>query len=127
MDSRRDLHGLGARCQQPLVQPTASCAGGVRLLGVLGAAGVPGGLGVLAARAFAEGYAEVGEGRINPFVDRLRLNQAAFMRGDRQALQTMAQRYGVRYLVIDQVNGYRADLPALERAGRTVYRGRGSE
>ena len=77
-------------------------------------------------RAFAEGYAEVGEGRINPFVDRLRLNQAAFMRGDRQALQTMAQRYGVRYLVIDQVNGYRADLPA-PGAGRTVYWGRGSE
>ena len=71
-------------------------------------------------RAFAEGYAEVGEGRINPFVDRLRLNQAAFVRGDRQALQTMAQRYGVRYLVIDQVNGYRADLPALERATNRV-------
>jgi uncharacterized membrane protein len=76
-------------------------------------------------RAFAEGYQKVGAGQVNPFADRFRLNKAAFVHGDRRALRVMADRYGVRYLVIDEVNGYRADLAALERAGRIVYRGPG--
>jgi hypothetical protein len=76
-------------------------------------------------RSFAEGYAKVGAGLINPFADRLKLNEAAFERGDPRALRTLEKRFGVRYLVVDQVNGYAADLSALTRAGRTVYRGPG--
>ena len=76
-------------------------------------------------RAFAEGYQKVGASQINPFAGRFALNRAAFTRGDPRALKAMADRYGVRYLLDDQVNGYRADLPALERAGPVVYRARG--
>jgi hypothetical protein len=59
--------------------------------------------------------------RTDPFPDRLRLNRAAFTRGDVRALETMRARYGVRYLVVDRVNGPPADLHALVRAGRLVY------
>jgi hypothetical protein len=65
------------------------------------------------------GYSQLGA--IGPFEARLQLNQAAFTRGDGQALQTMFGRYGVRYLVLDQVNGSPADMQALSRAGRVVY------
>src|SRR5262249_34403256 len=41
----------------------------------------------------SKSFAELGDP--GPFAGRLKLNQAAFMRGDRQALQTMAQQYSV--------------------------------
>jgi hypothetical protein len=67
----------------------------------------------------AVGYAKLGDP--GPFAGRLELNKAAFSRGDRQALRVMVGRFGVRYLVVDQINGYPADMPALGRAGRVVY------
>jgi hypothetical protein len=71
-------------------------------------------------RSIERGYAAVKRGA-NPFAGRLQLNEAAFMKGNRHALQAMAG-YGVRYLVVDELNGYHADLHALHRFSRTVYR-----
>lgn len=71
-------------------------------------------------RARDVGYAEIASG-VNPFADRLSLNQAAFAHANPRALRTMARRYGVRYLVIDVLNGYPADVKALSRFGRAVY------
>ncbi len=34
----------------------------------------------------------------------------------------MGRSYGARYLLVDAANGYPADVPALSRAGRVVYR-----
>jgi hypothetical protein len=65
-------------------------------------------------------YIEVAQGKTNPFVDRLHINDAAFKQANATALRTMENQYGVRYLVVDQVNGYATDLKALERAGRIV-------
>jgi hypothetical protein len=77
------------------------------------------------ARLRDQRYDQVATGQGNPFAGRLKLNEAAFMRGDRRALRIMADRYGVRYLVVDQVNGYPADLQALGRVGRIVHRAPG--
>ena len=52
---------------------------------------------------------------VNPFADRLEINGAAFQRADRGALERMYDDYGVRYLVIDRVNGYPVDEAALLR------------
>jgi hypothetical protein len=71
------------------------------------------------------GYTEIATGQVNPFVARLRLNEAAFMRGDRRALRIMIDRYGVRYLVVDRINGYPADIQALDRIGRIVHQAPG--
>jgi hypothetical protein len=86
-------------------------------------------------RAFLEGWlysqrtVERGDAPVaagaNPFAGRLRLNEAAFEQGNRHALATMTDRYGVRYLVVDKLNGYPADLAALHRVSRTVYRAPG--
>ena len=56
------------------------------------------------------------------YADRLALNDAVFKRGDRAAMATMAARYRVRHLLIDEVNGYPVDLQALSRLGQVVYR-----
>lgn len=37
-------------------------------------------------------------------------------------MRAMLRRYGVRYLVVDSLNGYPTDVRALERLGRIVYR-----
>ena len=66
------------------------------------------------------GYAEVAAG-LNPFAARLKLNIAAFTRADARALRTMARVYGVRYLVVDELNGYPADMQGLSRFARVVY------
>ena len=59
-----------------------------------------------------------GRGKI-PFPGRFRLNEALFVRGDREALKTMVERYGVRYLLRDRRNGHaHAQLASL---GRLVY------
>jgi hypothetical protein len=60
-----------------------------------------------------------------PFPERLALNAAAFTRGDPRALAIMERRYGVRYLLVDAVNGYPANLPALVRVARPVYQAPG--
>jgi hypothetical protein len=70
------------------------------------------------------GYANVALG-LNPFANRLRLNLAAFTRADLRALGTMVRDYGVRYLLIDELNGYPADLRGLRRVGEVVYRAPG--
>jgi hypothetical protein len=58
--------------------------------------------------------------RIIPFPERLRLNEAVFVRGDRAALRTMVDRFHVSYLVRDFRNGHgRADL---SRLGKLVFR-----
>jgi hypothetical protein len=62
-----------------------------------------------------------------PFPERSSLNRLAFARGDPSALRTMERRYGVRYLLVDDVNGYRVDRRALARLARTVYRAPGVE
>ncbi len=68
------------------------------------------------------GYVKVIEG-LDPYPGRLALNKAAFEHGSRRALRIMQRDYGVRYLMIDRRYGaYPADMRALSRAGRVVYR-----
>lgn len=71
------------------------------------------------ARSRELGYAEISAGA-NPFADRLLLNRAAFT-GALGALQTLVEQYGVSYLVVDELNGYRADIEALTRHARIAY------
>lgn len=71
------------------------------------------------------GYGKVAGGRIDPFPVRSELNRAAFVTGSHRALETMIERYGVRYLLVDEVNGYRADTRALATVARPVYRAAG--
>ena len=59
------------------------------------------------------------------FPGRLALNRAAFSSGSKRAIRALATRYGVRYLVIDEVNGFAADLPRLRSQARVVYRAPG--
>lgn len=73
-------------------------------------------------RSRDQGYAQVANGLTNPFADRLKLGEEVFMRGDRAALRRVVTRYGVRYLLVDEINGYRADLTALKRVAVLVYR-----
>jgi hypothetical protein len=65
-----------------------------------------------------------GRGGINLYAGRAALNDAVFMHGSGAALARMAGTYGVRYLLIDQVNGYRSDVRALMRFGRPVFAAR---
>jgi hypothetical protein len=68
-----------------------------------------------------EGFERSAMGAKNPFAARSALNVAVFSRGDQQALRLMTTRYGVRYLLVDHVNGFPAPLRALARHGRVVY------
>lgn len=61
----------------------------------------------------------------NPYAERLERNEAAFERPDRSDLEMLSEQFGVHYLVVDQVNGYPADLPALGRAATVVYQAPG--
>ncbi len=56
----------------------------------------------------------------NPFADRLALNRAAFA-ADPQALAMLARDYGVRYLVVDELNGTPADVGALRQVAMVAY------
>jgi hypothetical protein len=87
-------------------------------------------------RAFLEGwgystrardtdYEQVVSGELMPFAYRLSLNDAAFEKASLPALRVMSRRYGVRYLVVDEVNGYDADARGLARVARVVHRGPG--
>ncbi|MDX6479103.1 MAG: hypothetical protein QOG29_1690 [Gaiellaceae bacterium] len=71
-------------------------------------------------RANQLGASAVVEGRLIPYPERLRLNNAVFIRGDPRALQILVHRYGVRYLLVDRLNGFAtARVRAL---GKLVFR-----
>jgi hypothetical protein len=53
--------------------------------------------------SFALGYADVSAGKLLPFPQRLRLNDAAFRSPNPQTLGSL-RRHGVSYLVVDKVN-----------------------
>jgi hypothetical protein len=83
-------------------------------------------------RALALGYERVLYGAVNPFPERLRLNEAVFREGDRGALATIVRRYGVGFLLVDKVHSStitlatgkkvsRATSPRVERLGRRVF------
>ena len=71
-----------------------------------------------------QGYADVSSGRLNPFADRLALNEAAFAGGDPAALGTMRNEFGVRYLLVDRVNGPPTDVADSGDVGVPVFDGR---
>jgi hypothetical protein len=54
-----------------------------------------------------------------PYPERLRLNEAVFRRADRTALRTLVRDYGVRYLVVDRLQGPVAKK--LSGLGRLVF------
>ncbi len=76
-------------------------------------------------RSVEIGYEKIARG-VNPFLGRLRLNEAAFA-GDRAALRTLAGRYGVRYLFIDRLYGYPAAVGRLGGMTRRIYENPGAE
>ena len=71
-------------------------------------------------RANQLGASAVLEGRVIPYPERLRLNNAVFVRGDRRALGILVQRYGVRYLLVDRLNGFAT--PRVRTLGKLVFR-----
>lgn len=77
------------------------------------------------ARSREIGYGDVAAGQEIPFPGRLALNEAVFEQGSRRAMRTLARRYGVRYLIVDEVNGYPADPDAIEVVADVAYRGDG--
>jgi hypothetical protein len=81
------------------------------------AAGYPG-----LAGAFTLGGA--GTAGASLFGDRLALNDSAFRRADSHALVELEAR-GVRYLLIDEVNGYPTDESGLRDSGNVVFSARG--
>ena len=72
-------------------------------------------------RSRDEGYTEVSSGRFNPFADRLALNEAAFVGDDPAALETMRDEFGVRYLLVDRVNGPSTDTAVSDNFGVPVF------
>jgi hypothetical protein len=64
-------------------------------------------------------------GGANPYPERLSLNQQAFERPDAVILDVLSEEFGVRYLVVDEVNGTPADLNALSGLARPVYQAPG--
>lgn len=62
------------------------------------------------------GFDKVAKGEVHPFPTRLTLNQQVFLRADAQALQRMAQDYGVTHLMVVRGHGgASADLSAIAR------------
>ena len=55
------------------------------------------------------------------FGPRVRLNDSTFLRADPHAIGALAGDHGVRYLVVDEVNGFPADLGALLQVAQPVY------
>ena len=62
----------------------------------------------------------VGSAGSDLFAPRVSLNDRAFQDADPQAISELRD-HGVRYLVVDETNGYPADLPALREVARPVY------
>ena len=52
------------------------------------------------------------------FATRVALNALAFNSANRDALEEMRGRYGVRYLLVDQVNGFPVNARALRRVAQ---------
>ncbi len=77
-------------------------------------------------RVFLEGWFEtaavLGKSDANPFPDRRKLNDAVFQRADPRALSILRAQYGVRYLIVDMVNGTAG--PALGTIARLAYENR---
>jgi hypothetical protein len=61
---------------------------------------------VYSQRAFDIGEASVFAGRKVPFPQRLALNEAIFQSADRRALEFVARRWSVRYLIVDRVHNW---------------------
>jgi hypothetical protein len=78
---------------------------------------------IYAQRSSDLGEAQVARGRKKPFPDRELLNYATFQRADGAALRTLAEQYGVRYLVVDRVHNDRFS-PRLARLARPVFANR---
>jgi hypothetical protein len=72
-------------------------------------------------RSKDEGFADVSSGRLNPFANRLALNEAAFAGNDPAALRRMRDEFGVRYLLVDRVNGPPTDVADPGDVGVTVF------
>jgi hypothetical protein len=81
-------------------------------------------------RTFREAWAyttranEIGQidtiaGRKDPFPARTRLERALYERGNRDALRTMVERYGVTHIVVSKKDG--AVNPRLYRLGSLIY------
>jgi hypothetical protein len=62
-----------------------------------------------------------GDPTSNPYPERLALNQSVFQRPDPNTLGLLREEFDVRYLVVDELNGYPADLAALRRIAKPVY------
>lgn len=76
--------------------------------------------------AYSENSREVGfnavvSGAVNPYGDRLAVNEAAFA-GDPAAIEALRDA-GVDYLIVDRVNGDAVDPAALTDVGRVVFDG----
>ena len=83
----------------------------------------PGGWGY-SQRSKDDGYTEVSSGRLNPFANRLALNDAVFSDGSPAALETLRDEFGVRYLLVDRVNGPPSDLADSSAVGVPVFSNR---
>ena len=75
------------------------------------------------ARGFITGYA--GSAGATLFARRVSLNNSVFRNADRHALRVLTTKYGVRYLLIDELNGFPANLEALFQVAQPVYRASG--
>ncbi len=73
--------------------------------------------------SFAAGYDQVIAGSVDLFPDRKALNAAAFA-GDPAALRTLADDYGVEYLIVDSRGQIEADVGELSRSTALVYENR---
>ncbi len=67
------------------------------------------------------GVNAVASAAVNPYSDRLAVNQAAFA-GDPAAIEALRDA-GVDYLIVDDVNGVAVDSAALAGVGRVVFDG----
>lgn len=63
-----------------------------------------------------------GSAGANLFARRVSLNNSVFHNADRHALRVLTTKYGVRYLLIDELNGFPANLQALHQVAQPVYR-----
>jgi hypothetical protein len=75
-------------------------------------------------RVFLEGWSYTApairlSNSANPFLDRLRLNEAVFSRADRAAFRLLVDRWSVRYLIVDKVHG--SASPQLGSIARLVF------
>ncbi len=63
----------------------------------------------------------VGSAGAELFTAQVRLNDAAFRSADPQAIRALATDHDVRYLLVDETNGFPVDLEALRQVAEPVY------